>query len=128
MTDSTTGAGRITDAMLDDETAVAAIPARKPRTRAKTAARKAQDAILDAADKVVDAADTAHAAATDAIEHASDAYDDARLTVRQVRSHVEPFVDERPYAALGIAVGVGFVLGMLFGARRPKVIYVPSSR
>ncbi len=128
MTDSTTGAGPITDSMLDDETAVAAPPARKRRTPAKSTARKTQDAILDAADKVVDAGEKAHAVATEAIDRAGEAYADAQLTVRQVRGQVEPFVDERPYAALGIAVGVGFLLGMLFGARRPKVIYVRPPR
>ncbi len=44
----------------------------------------------------------------------------------QIRSEVETYVKEQPLAAVGIALGTGFVLGGIFGARLGRFALVAA--
>ncbi len=91
-------------------------------------AGKAQAAVGDIADKaatlVSKAGDQASAAVARLGDRASEVFDRASASAQKVGDTVEPFVKERPYAALAIAAGAGLVLGLLMAGRGPKVIYV----
>jgi ElaB/YqjD/DUF883 family membrane-anchored ribosome-binding protein len=76
------------------------------------------------ADRVTEVGDQASAAVEKLAGRASGAYDRAAGGAQKVGDAIEPFVQERPYAALGIAAGVGMVLGLLLAVRGPKVVYV----
>jgi len=84
----------------------------------------AHDVIADAADRLVDASERISVLARQLSGRAADAYGRARITAREVDSNLQPFVQERPYVALAIAVGVGFLLARTFTSRGPKIIYV----
>jgi ElaB/YqjD/DUF883 family membrane-anchored ribosome-binding protein len=84
----------------------------------------AHEVIADAADRLVDASERISVLARQLGDRAADAYGRARVTAREVDSNLQPFVQERPYVALAIAVGVGFLLARAFASRGPKVIYV----
>ena len=103
-------------------------PGARARARVKASIARAQDAVAEAADKVADkvveASAKANVMADTLGERATDAYGKAVLTARQLDATIEPFVQERPYAALGIAAGLGIVAGLLLAGRGPKVIYV----
>lgn len=103
-------------------------PAAAARSRVKASIARAQDAVAEAADKVADkvveASAKANVIADTLGERATDAYGKAVSTARQLDATIEPFVQERPYAALGIAAGLGIVAGLLLAGRGPKVIYV----
>ena len=103
-------------------------PGAAARSRVKASIARAQDAVAEAADKVADkvveASVRANVIADTIGERATDAYGKAVLTARQLDATIEPFVQERPYAALGIAAGLGIVAGLLLAGRGPKVIYV----
>jgi ElaB/YqjD/DUF883 family membrane-anchored ribosome-binding protein len=85
--------------------------------RIEQTAGKIQGAIGQAASK-------ATAAVSRVSGQAKEAYGRASVGAQKVADTVEPFVQERPYAALGIALGAGVVLGLLLAGRGPKVIYV----
>jgi ElaB/YqjD/DUF883 family membrane-anchored ribosome-binding protein len=68
--------------------------------------------------------DRAATAAVSLSGQAKDAYEKASLKARKTAETVEPFVHQRPYAALGIAAVAGVVFGVLLAGRGPKVIYV----
>lgn len=70
------------------------------------------------------AAGQARAAATLVTGQANEVYARARLKADGVAQTVDPFVKQRPYAALGLAAAAGLVMGLLFAGRGPKVIYV----
>ena len=84
----------------------------------------AHEVIADAADRLVDASERMSLLARDLGGRAADAYGRARVTAREMDSSLQPFVRERPYLALAIAVGVGILLARTFASRGPKVIYV----
>ncbi len=84
----------------------------------------AHEVISDAADKLVDASERISVVARQLSGRAIDAYGRARVTAREVDSNLQPFIQERPYVALALAVGVGFLLARLFTSSGPKVIYV----
>jgi len=84
----------------------------------------AHEVISDAADRLVDASERVSLIARQLSDRAADAYGKARVTAREVDSNLQPFIKERPYVALAIAVGVGFLLARTFMSRGPKVIYV----
>jgi ElaB/YqjD/DUF883 family membrane-anchored ribosome-binding protein len=86
----------------------------------------AHEVIAEAADRLVDASERISVIARQFGDRAVDAYGKARVTAKDVDSNLQPFIHERPYAALAIAVGVGFLLSRLFASSGPKVIYVES--
>jgi ElaB/YqjD/DUF883 family membrane-anchored ribosome-binding protein len=96
-------------------------------------ASKAKAAIEDVADKVSAGVSKAGDQASDTVaklsDGAVDAYDRVYTSARQISDVVDPFVQERPYAALGIAAALGVFVGLLLTARGPKVVYVrPPAR
>ena len=66
------------------------------------------------------AADQAKAA----VAKATDAYGRASDTAHDIARRVEPFVEEQPYVALGLAAAVGLLVGLLIAGRGPKIVYV----
>jgi ElaB/YqjD/DUF883 family membrane-anchored ribosome-binding protein len=91
--------------------------ARKLADKAKSVGAAAQERLGQAADSFSGAAAKAQA-------KAKDLYGQASVKVRDVAGKVPPAVKEKPYAALGVALGVGVVAGMLMAGRGPKVIEV----
>ncbi len=93
-------------------------------------AAKANAVIGDVAEKLTagisDVGDQASAAVSRLGDQAIGAYDRASLTAQKMGETIEPFVQDRPYAALGIAAFVGAVAGLLLAGRGPKVIYIRS--
>jgi uncharacterized protein YjbJ (UPF0337 family) len=51
-----------------------------------------------------------------------DAYGKAQDGARAAMDRIDPFVTEKPYAALGIAAGVGLLLGLMM--RERKTVYI----
>lgn len=66
----------------------------------------------------------AKANARDFVERATDRAGDAYATARDIAEAVDPFVKDRPYATLVLALIAGVIIGGLFLGRGPKVIYV----
>ena len=85
---------------------------------------QAQKVIGGVQDGVNQAAEGAKAAISKAGEQARDLYGQAQQRVQGVTETIDPFVKEQPYAALGIAVAAGLVLGLLLAGRGPRVVYV----
>jgi ElaB/YqjD/DUF883 family membrane-anchored ribosome-binding protein len=100
---------------------------------AQESAGKVQDAIGQAADSATAAvnrlSEQAAAAVNTLSEHARDAYSKASGRAQKMADTVDPFVKDQPYTALGVAAGIGLVLGLLAAGRGPRVIYVrPAPR
>ncbi len=88
----------------------------------KGAARKVAGKLKAGIDQ---AADSVAAGVNRAGETARDAYGQARQRVQKVQASVDPFIQERPYQALGIGLAAGVVIGMLLTrGGGPKIIYV----
>jgi len=91
-------------------------------------ATKARATIEDVTDKVTAGVSRAGDQASETVAKLSDgaveAYDRAYASARKVSETIDPFVQERPYAALGIAAALGMFVGLLLTARGPKVVYV----
>jgi ElaB/YqjD/DUF883 family membrane-anchored ribosome-binding protein len=83
-------------------------------------AGKIQDAVGQTADKATETLSKVG-------DQTKEAYARMSQGTRQVANAVEPFVEERPYAALGLAAAVGVVVGLLLAGRGPRVIYVDSA-
>ncbi len=88
------------------------------------AGRQAGGYIQEAAETVQEAlgdvADRARAAAA----RASQAYDRVSNAAQSIADRVDPFVEERPYLAVGLAAALGLLVGVLIAGRGPKIIYV----
>ena len=69
------------------------------------------------------AADVANEAG-DLIGRISDRAATTYAAARDMAQQVDPFVKERPYVALGLAILAGLIIGGLFLPRGPRVIYV----
>lgn len=117
--------------ILDTDTGA---PMGETTTTAKlngAAAKKADQAaqkVREIGAKVQKGAEQAASQISEKVNHATErtveAYDAASRKAKQVAETVDPFVRERPYAAIGAVLGVGVVIGMLLAARSPKVIYI----
>ena len=42
----------------------------------------------------------------------------------EIAGKVDPFVQEKPYAALGLALAAGLLLGLLIAGGQPKIVYI----
>jgi len=58
----------------------------------------------------------------DAYGRAQETLDKVKDQASAARDRIEPFVNERPYAAIGIAAGIGLLLGLMM--RERKVVYI----
>lgn len=101
--------------MSDDQIAVSNGDA---RARVKTAAN----------DVLKDATAQAKAAAEQAAVKAKEFYGEARTVAAQRAEQAREMVVERPYAAVGLALLVGVLVGQALTARRPQVVYLKERR
>ena len=85
-----------------------------------------QHLIGQAQDRITQAADQAAAAVLKAGEQARETCGKVTIHVQRAADQVDPFVKQRPYAAAGLAVLGGLMLGLLYAARSPKVVYVKT--
>lgn len=104
-------------AALNDREVEAQDDARQAQGHTEGAAGAAHDTISKASD-------IAHDAVSNVAGRAGQAYGRASDAVETARSRVDPFVREKPYAALGLAAGAGLVLGLLLAGTSVKTIYV----
>lgn len=84
---------------------------------ARKAAARVQEKIDGLADRVVERVAKVG-------EQTRTAYDRTSVQARRVADKVDPFVHEKPYAALGMTLAAGLLIGLLLNSRRPKVIYI----
>ena len=98
--------------------------------QAQDQARQLQGQVQAAAgaahDTSTKAADTAHDAVSTVADRAGQAYGRAARAFASVRDRVDPFIEEKPYAALGMAAGVGLVVGLLLAGGGSRTVYVRS--
>lgn len=85
---------------------------------------QAQDAAGSVQQAVGQVAGQAKDVLSKVTSQAKDVYGKADDQAKAVGDRVEPYVKERPYAALAIAGAAGFVLARVFFSGGPKVIYV----
>ena len=85
---------------------------------------QAKKVIGGAQDAVNRAAESAKVAVSKVGEQARDIYGQAQSRVQGVSDVIDPFVREKPYAALGVAAAAGLVLGLLLAGRGARVVYV----
>jgi ElaB/YqjD/DUF883 family membrane-anchored ribosome-binding protein len=113
-----------TGAPMGDATTTGTVNGTTPKAAGDQAARK----VREIGAKVQKTADKAASQISDKVSQATEktveAYDVAARKAKQVAETVDPFVREKPYAAIGAVLGVGVVIGMLLAARSPKVIYI----
>ena len=64
-----------------------------------------------------EAVNAARAKVSDARDHAADAAETARLQAMEFQDKADSFIKHQPATALGIAAGIGFLIGFL-GSRR----------
>src|ERR1700756_5107887 len=83
---------------------------------------KAQELKLAVNEAITKAADSVAVAAAKVGDQAKDVYGATSEHVQKAADAVDPFVKEKPYAALAIAGVAGLVLGLLFAGRGPRVI------
>ncbi len=89
---------------------------------------KAKATAQQAASKVQAGIDRVAGRISEGVSKAADCtvavYDRTATRARKAVETVQPMVRERPFAAAGVALGLGVVIGMLMAARSPKVIYI----
>ena len=104
-------------AMLGDPSVEAKGDAHKAEGKTQDLIGTVQDAVSQAAEKV-------STTAAKVGDQARDVYGQATDRVQKVAEHVDPFVQEQPYVALGLAAAVGLLLGLLIAGRGPKIVYI----
>lgn len=111
--------------ILDADTGA---PVASNTTAADVNGQKAADKVRKIGAKVQSSAELAATQISDTVSKATErgmeAYDQAAAKAKKMAETVDPFVREKPYAAIGAVLGVGVVIGMLLAARSPKVIYI----
>jgi len=108
-------------AALDDRDMEARGAAKQLKGGARKVAAKLQTGIDGLADRMVDGVAKVG-------EQTRTVYDRTSVQARKVAEKVDPFVHERPYAALGVTLAAGLLIGLLLNSRGPKVIYVKPPR
>ncbi|HEX3918418.1 MAG TPA: CsbD family protein [Caulobacteraceae bacterium] len=118
------GAGRLQSAAgaaLDDPEMQLAGDVTQAQGRVQEVVGVAKDALVKSALEARDfVTDTAH--------QATDAVSDIRDSARGVIDTVNPFVRDKPYAALALAALVGLIAGALLFGGGAKVIYIKPAR
>ena len=69
-------------------------------------------------------AEDANSSARDFVQRATSRAGDAYVAARDLAEAVDPFVKDRPYATIVLALIAGVIIGGLFLGRGPRVIYV----
>jgi len=95
-----------------------------PNGSSGSAHRPEETAAAAAKEIIGKATDRARAALESATDQVSDAYSRASDKAKDIADTVDPFVQEKPYLSLGLAVLGGFILGLLLAGRGPRTIYV----
>ena len=95
---------------------------------AKQLKGRAERTIGKLKDSASDAGQQVSAAAARLKVQAKDTYSRAADRAGRVKAQVDPFVHERPYAAIGFGMAVGLLAGLLLAGRGPKIIYVKPPR
>jgi uncharacterized protein YjbJ (UPF0337 family) len=125
---STEGFGPRADQAIGAAEEVIGEATNQPKTKIngqiRQAKGKAEEGVETAKKALSDAADQAAATISKAADQASTLYSTLIDRAQSVSDTVDPFVNERPYAAAAIAAIAGLVLGALFFGRGAKVIYV----
>jgi ElaB/YqjD/DUF883 family membrane-anchored ribosome-binding protein len=93
--------------------------------KAKETAAELKSQVKTAADQ---AAVKAKAAAEQAAVKAKALYGEAKAEAEKQAQQARALVVEKPYAAVGLALLAGFLLGHLMSAGRPQVIYLKDRR
>jgi ElaB/YqjD/DUF883 family membrane-anchored ribosome-binding protein len=101
-------------------------PGLEGRGEALKAEGRLQDAVGTVHETIDKFAGRAKAAASNVNSQASEVYEKVTKTAKDVAARVDPFVEQQPYAALGLAVATGLLAGLLLASRGPRVIYVKS--
>lgn len=83
-----------------------------------------QEMIGHVQDRISRAADRVATTALKVGEQARDTYAHVTVRVQKVADHVDPFVKQQPYVALGLAALGGLMFGLLYAGRGPKIVYV----
>ncbi len=91
---------------------------------AKEIKGKVQSAAATLKDKAADLGDTVSSVASQATDQAKDLYAQASEQYDAAVAQIDPFVRERPYAAIGIAAVVGLLVGLAWNGRGSKVVYL----
>jgi ElaB/YqjD/DUF883 family membrane-anchored ribosome-binding protein len=117
MSEDLNGAGAEAFGGVGEETGGTTETSAKPKGKGRRVAAKVQTKIDTVAERLSDQM-------TKVAEETRTVYGRATERAQQVAQRVEPFAAERPYATIGIAAVVGFLMGALLTRGGPKVIYL----
>jgi ElaB/YqjD/DUF883 family membrane-anchored ribosome-binding protein len=117
MSEDVNGSGAQAFVGADSQSSAPTETAAKPRASVRKAAAKVQDKIDTVAERLTEGVSRV-------AEETRTVYGRASERAQQVAQRVEPFAAERPYATIGIAAVVGFLVGALLSRGGPKIIYV----
>lgn len=95
---------------------------------AKQVKGRAQEALGKLKNKAGDVGDQVSLAAAQVKDQAKVTYKQAADRVTKVANEVDPFVREKPYAAVGLGVAAGLLIGLLLAGRGPKIVYIKPPR
>jgi ElaB/YqjD/DUF883 family membrane-anchored ribosome-binding protein len=123
--------GKVNNGIGKAEAAVGEVvgdPGLQARGEVRQFEGKAQAGAAQARDRMAEAATRAKSVFADAADQAADAYQAMKVRAQSFADTVDPMVKERPYAALGVGVAIGLIVGAIMFAAGPKVVYVRPSR
>ena len=103
-------------------------PGLKLRGEARQFEGSAEEALGVAKKKIEQTARKAKAIVANATDQAAETYATLRQQAQDIHATVDPFVRQKPYAAIVLAALAGLILGALFAGGGPKVIYVKPAR
>ena len=110
-------AERVAGDVLDNPGLAAKGAAKQVEGNTQVAAGKAQEALNEAIEKIGGLVARLR-------DHANELYGQAQDRAHKVADQVDPYIHEKPYQAVGVALTVGLLTGLLIAGRGPKVIVV----